>query len=69
MYLNLSDYQFKTSRYSYRSTSMNPMVTTNQNHKNEKERNTSIPLKKIIKPQREKQKEKEQKTTKQPGNK
>ena len=48
---------------------MNPMVTTNQNHKNEKERNTSIPLKKIIKPQREKQKEKEQKTTKQPGNK
>ena len=26
MCLNLNDYQFKTSRYSYRSTYMNPMV-------------------------------------------
>ena len=31
MCLNLNDYQFKTSRYSYRLTYMrNPMVTTNQ---------------------------------------
>ena len=30
MYLNLNDYQFKTSRYYYASTYMNPMVTTNQ---------------------------------------
>ena len=26
----LNDYQFQTSTYSYRSTYMNPMVTTNQ---------------------------------------
>ena len=32
MCLILSDYQFKTSRYNYRSTYMNPMVTTNQKH-------------------------------------
>ena len=30
MYLNLNDYQFKTSRYTYRSTFINPMVATNQ---------------------------------------
>ena len=30
MCLNLSDYQFKTSKCSYRSTYTNPMVTTNQ---------------------------------------
>ena len=30
MYMNLNDYQFKTSRYNCRSTYMNPMVTTNQ---------------------------------------
>ena len=30
MCLNLNDYQFKTGRYSCRSTYMNPMVTTNQ---------------------------------------
>ena len=30
MCLNLNDYQFKTSRYSYKSTYMKPMVTTNQ---------------------------------------
>ena len=30
MCLNLNDYQFKTSRYSYRSTYVNSMVTANQ---------------------------------------
>ena len=30
MCLNLKDYLFKTSRYNYRSTNMNPMVTINQ---------------------------------------
>ena len=30
IYLNSNDYQFKTSRYSYQSTYMNPMITTNQ---------------------------------------
>ena len=30
MYLNLNDYQFKSSRYNYWSSYMNPMVTTNQ---------------------------------------
>ena len=30
MWLNLNDYQFKTNRYSYRSTYTNPMITTNQ---------------------------------------
>ena len=30
MCLNLNDYQFKTSRYNYESTYMDPMVTTNQ---------------------------------------
>ena len=30
MYVNLNDYQFKTSRYSYRSTYINAMVTINQ---------------------------------------
>ena len=30
MCLNLNNYQFKTGRDSYRSTYMNPMVTTNQ---------------------------------------
>ena len=30
MCLNLNDYQFKTSSYSFSSTPMNPMVTTNQ---------------------------------------
>ena len=30
MYLNLNDYQFKASRYNYRLTYMNPMVTTHQ---------------------------------------
>ena len=38
------------------------MVTTNQNlqqiHKSQRERNTSIPIKKIIKPQEKKLKEK-----------
>ena len=61
MCLNLNDYPFKTSRYSYRSTYMNPMVTTNQKHKkvhkNQTERNISIQLKKIIKPEGKKLKE------------
>ena len=30
MCLNLNDYQFKMSRYSYKSIYMNPMVTTNK---------------------------------------
>ena len=30
MCLNLNDYQFKTSKYNYGSTYMNPVVTTNQ---------------------------------------
>ena len=30
MCLNLNEYQFKTSKYCYRSTYMNPMVTTDQ---------------------------------------
>ena len=30
MCLNLNDYQFKTSRYSYKSTYINSMITTNQ---------------------------------------
>ena len=33
MCLNLNDSQFQTSRYNYRSTYMNPMVTTNQKPK------------------------------------
>lgn len=28
--LNLNDYQFKTNRYKYRSTRINPMVTTDE---------------------------------------
>ena len=31
MCLNISDYKFKTSRYSYRSTYMNFMVATSKN--------------------------------------
>ena len=30
MCLNLNDYQFKSSRFNYRSTYVNQMVTTNQ---------------------------------------
>ena len=30
MSLNLNEYQFKTSRYSYRPTHMNPTMTTSQ---------------------------------------
>ena len=30
MCLNLNDYQFKTNRYNYRSTRINPMVTTDE---------------------------------------
>ena len=61
MCLNLNDYQFKTSRYSYRLTYMrNPMVTTNQKptidtqklERKEHKHDT----KEIIKPQGKKQK-------------
>ena len=62
MCLNLYDYQFKASRYSYRSTYLNSMVTTNQKLKIEsqkfKERNPSTLQKKIIKPQKENRKKK-----------
>ena len=62
--MNLKDYQFKTSRYSYRSTFMYAMVTANQkptiNAQNKGERNTSKPLKKVIKLQGKKLKRKEQ---------
>ena len=33
MCLNLNDYQFKTSRYSYESIYLNSMVTTDQKHR------------------------------------
>ena len=59
MCLKLNDNQFKTSRYSYRSTYMNPIKNLQQIHKNKRERNTSIPLKKIIKSQGKKLKEEE----------
>ena len=38
MCLNLNDYQFKTSRYSYRSTYVNSMVTANQKHTIDKQK-------------------------------
>ena len=61
MLLNLNDSQFKTSRHSYGSTYMNPMVTTNQKPRvdtqNKKETNTGIPLMKVIKSQGKKLKE------------
>ena len=61
MCFNLNEYQFETNKYSYRSTCMNPIVTTNQKlqqtYKNQRERNTSILLKKIMKPQVNKLKE------------
>ena len=54
--------QFKTDRYIHRSTYMNSMVSTNQNpqlytQKNQRDRNTSMQIKKIIKPQGKKLKE------------
>ena len=61
MILNLNDPQFKTSRYSCRSLYINPMIPTKQKStvdiQNQRERKTSIPLKKIIKPQGKKLKE------------
>ena len=55
----LSEYQFKIHTYSYKSTYMKTIVTTNQESKikiskNQAERNTTVTLKKIIKPQKEK---------------
>ena len=67
MCLNLNDYQFKTSRYSYRSTYMNPMVTIIQkpttDTEKQSERNTSIPLNKITESQGKKLKEEQIITT------
>ena len=66
MCLNLNDYQFKASRYSYGSTSTNSMATTNQKHtidsQKPKTMELSILQKKIIKPQKEKQREEEKNT-------
>ena len=53
MSLNLN-YQFKASRYIYRSTEMKPMVTTNQKSaivKTKTRQKGTNKLKKIIKPQ------------------
>ena len=51
--VNLNDNWFKTSRYSYRSRYMNPMVTTNQkptiDTQKLERREDSISIKKIIK--------------------
>ena len=59
--LNLNDYQFNSSRYSYRSTYINPVVNTNQESTIDKQKlrrkKYKILLKQIIKPQRKKQKE------------
>ena len=60
MCLNLNDYQFKIGRY--RLTYMNSTVITHQNpqlytQKSQRERNTSMQIKKIIKPQGKKLKE------------
>ena len=53
MRFNLNYYLFKSSRYNYGSTYMNPRITTNQKPKiNEPYQNKMI----IIKPQCEKQK-------------
>lgn len=67
MCLNFNDH-FKTSRYSYRPTYMNPMVTKKSNiwqiHKklkNKEHKHTTKETKKIIKPQGKKQKKKKKK--------
>ena len=55
---NLNDYKFKT--YILLSTYINPMVTTNQKHTIDTQKLkkiTSMPLKKIIKPQRKRVRE------------
>ena len=55
MYLNLNGYQFKSSRYSYRSTFTNLMVTTNQKSTIDTQKLERMEhkhtIKKIIKPQ------------------
>ena len=65
MCLNLKDYLFKTSRYSYRLTYMNHMVTTNRKPKIDTQKlerkEHKQPLKKIIKPQEKKQREEQNK--------
>ena len=62
MCLNLNGYQFKTRRWSYKSTNMNIMVAKGQNTqqlcKNQKEGNRNIVIKKIIQLQEKKQKDK-----------
>ena len=42
MCLNLNDYQFKTNRYNYRSTHINPMVTTDEKWYNKYTQNKTI---------------------------
>jgi len=65
MCLDLCDYQFKESRYSYESTYLNSRVTTNQKHSidsqktKRKELKHVIIQKKTIKSEKEKWKEKE----------
>ena len=59
MCLNLKDYLFKTNLYSYRSTYMKPIATTNQKPTTDTwniDRNTRVPLKKTIKLQGKKTK-------------
>ena len=75
MCLNMNDCQFKTSRYSYSSTYMNFMIKTHQNSAIDTQKldrkEHSILVKKIIKPQRKKLKEKEknkEELQKQPDN-
>ena len=57
----VKEYQFKTSGCNYVSTYMDSMATTNQEHtmdtQKQKLMNSSIPLRKIIKPQGKQQKE------------
>ena len=65
-YWSCNGCQCETSTYSYRSTYMNSMGSTNQNpqlytQENQRERNTSMQIQKIIKPQGKKLKE--QRTT------
>ena len=73
MSLNLNEYQFKTSRYSYRPTHMNPTMTTSQKPPIDKQKlerkgyrhttkTNKQTNKKIIKP--EKNRKKEKRTTK-----
>ena len=73
MCLILNYYLFKASRYSYGSTYINPMVSTNQKHKIDSQELQRKELKHttkiIIKPQKEKKtKTKEEEMNKGPQN-